>query len=139
MKPQTLGRTIGIGLRLAGRALGSTAQTGRETVSQFNQAVRDSNSEAIAARAELTGRAARGAGRGIGGFLRPFSRIGGILWLEVTGVFFLLFAAFFAQTVWRLRASLVAGPDHTKFIFSSALCLVFLYLFISSFWRSRRK
>jgi len=139
MKPKNFGRTLGIGLRVASHVLGSTAQTGRETVRQFNDAVRDSNADAKAARAELTSRAARGAGRGIGGFIRPFSRIGGILWLEVTGVFFLLFAAFFAQSAWRLRASFAVGPDHTKALFSALLCLIFLYLFASSFWRSRRR
>ena len=73
------------------------------------------------------------------GFLRPFTRVGSILWLEVTGVFFFLFVFVFARTLWNLRASAVQGPDHVKFVVAACLMALFAYLTISSFWRARRK
>lgn len=88
---------------------------------------------------QTTQRAREGIAQGVGGFLRPFRRVGGILWLEVTGVFFLLPAIVFAPTVWRTRFSYAHGPDHRTFWVSTAVVLVFLYLGVSSFWRARRK
>lgn len=77
--------------------------------------------------------------RGLGGFLRPFGRVGHSIFLEVTGVFFLLFVLIFSNWAWRTRADYAHGPDHTKFMVYSAMVLVFLYLSASSFWRARRR
>jgi len=77
--------------------------------------------------------------RGIAGFLRPFQRVGGILWLEVTGVFFLLFVVVLAPTLWRTRASYFHGPDHRTFLSAAIVMVVFLYLGVSSFWRARKR
>jgi hypothetical protein len=84
-------------------------------------------------------RADRGVKQGIGGFLRPFRRVGGILWLEVTGVFFLLPVVVFAPTMWRARFSYAHGADHRTFWVSALVIAVFLYLGMSSFWRARRR
>jgi hypothetical protein len=81
----------------------------------------------------------QGVAKGVGGFLRPFRRVGGILWLEVTGVFFLLPVVVFGPTVWRTRLSWAHGPDHRTFVVSTLVVVVFLYLGITSFWRARRK
>jgi hypothetical protein len=75
----------------------------------------------------------------MGGFLRPFRRVGGILFLEITGAFFFLFVILFANWAWKLHSSYAQGPDHPKFLVFSVLALVFLYLSLSSFWRARRK
>ena len=93
----------------------------------------------VAARSKAAGKATRNVARGIGGFLRPFGRVGGILWLEVTGVFFLLPVVVFAPTVWRTRGSFAHGPDHRTFLVSVVFTVVFLYLGVSSFWRARKK
>jgi hypothetical protein len=85
------------------------------------------------------GKATGSVARGVGGFVRPFRRIGGILFLEVMGVFFLLFVLVFGQMVWRTRTNYAHGPDHQKFLVAAALMLIFLYLSVSSFWRARRK
>jgi hypothetical protein len=77
--------------------------------------------------------------RGVGGFLRPFRRLGAILWLEVTGAFFFIFVIFGASFSWKYRASYVYGPDHSKFLASVAMTAVFLYLGVSSFWRARKR
>jgi hypothetical protein len=75
----------------------------------------------------------------VGGFLRPFRRVGGILWLEITGVFFLLPVLVFAPTVWRTHYSWAHGPDHRTFIVSAIVVAVFLYLGVTSFLRARRR
>ena len=77
--------------------------------------------------------------RALGGFVKPFRRVGGILWLEVTGVFFLLPALVFAPTLWRTRASFLHGPDHRTCIASAIVVGVFFYLGVTSFLRARRK
>jgi len=86
-----------------------------------------------------TGKATANVARGVGGFLRPFRRVGGIVFLEVAGVFFLLFVLVFGQMMWRMRSNYAQGPDHPKFLMAVGLMLVFLYLSASSFWRARRK
>jgi hypothetical protein len=65
--------------------------------------------------------------------------VGGILWLEITGAFFLLPVVVFAPTAWRTRASWAAGPDHSTFLASVVVVTVFFYLGVSSFWRARRR
>ena len=77
--------------------------------------------------------------RGVGGFLRPFGRIAGALWLEVTGALFLLPVAVFAPTLWRTRASYAHGADHRTFVSAAVVMLVFFYLSVSSFWRARKR
>ncbi len=91
------------------------------------------------AKGQVAGRTAKGVARGVGGFLRPFRRVGGILWLEMTGAFFLLFVVIFGRAMWRVRASWEYGPDHIKFLGYAAMMAVFLYLGVSSFWRARRR
>jgi hypothetical protein len=85
------------------------------------------------------GQASRGLARGVRGFLRPFSKVGGALWLEVTGTFFFLFGLLFARAMWRVRASCVQGPDHLRFLAYAACAAVFLYLGVSSFWRAWKR
>jgi hypothetical protein len=146
MKPHSIGRTLGIGIRVAGRVVGQRVAAGAEVSGVANSASAAAV-ESRAANAAMQSQAAGKAvarttgslGRGMAGLLRPFRRVGGILWLEVTGVFFLLFVAAFAPTVWRTRASYAHGPDHRTFLAAAAVMVVFLYLSISSFWRARKK
>ncbi|MGA3082212.1 MAG: hypothetical protein ABSD44_12705 [Terracidiphilus sp.] len=149
MRPQRVGRALGIGLRVAGRIAGQRIAGGAQNAeSQSAQAA--SAAQAVggtAARVQAAsqadgraaGRTAGGVARGVGGFLRPFRRVGGILWLEVTGAFFLLPVAVFAPTLWRVRANWAHGPDHRLFLVTAGVMAVFLYLSISSFWRARKK
>ena len=142
MKPENIGRALGIGLRVAGRMAGQrligvaqAAGTGQiEHNTQAKQAV-----VSAAARGEAAGRTAKGVARGVGGFLRPFRRVGGILWLEMTGAFFFLFVLYFAQALWRIRASWAQGENHPKIVVFAAMLAAFLYLSVSSFWRARRR
>ena len=141
MRPETFGRVVGIGLRVAGRVAG-------QRISAASQSAPSSTSQG-SARSAPTSRPVEGAPRarteggsltrGLGGFIKPFTRVGGILWLEVTGVFFLLPVLVFAPTVWRTRFSYAHGPDHRTFVVSAIMVALFFYLSVSSFWRARKK
>jgi hypothetical protein len=144
---------MGIGLRVAGRIAGQKLATQGQSGAAAGQSA--GNPQAIGAGVPRTQAAHLGAGsvaqnraagrtaeqivaqasRGIGGFLRPFRRVGGILWLEVTGAFFLLFAAVFAL---RLLQNW-AGFSLVSRNFTIGAAVVFLYLGVSSFWRARRR
>jgi hypothetical protein len=93
----------------------------------------------ILAAKQKTHKYTRAAGRGIGGFLRPFGRVGGILWLEVTGFFFGLFGLFFATDAWRSRLGYASGPLHQRFLIAVGLAVVFGYLSVSACWRAKRR
>jgi hypothetical protein len=86
-----------------------------------------------------TARVGGSVARGVGGFLRPFGRVGRKILLEVTGVFFLLFVLIFGNWAWKLHADYLRGPEHVRFLVYAGMMLVFLYLTVSSFWRARRK
>ena len=96
-----------------------------------------------AANAGTRGRAAaqttRGVARGLSGFFKPFRTVGGKIWLEVTGVFFLLPVLVFTPVMWRTRANWHQGPDHRTFLSAVVIIVLFSYLGLSSFWRARRK
>jgi hypothetical protein len=86
----------------------------------------------------LVRKAARG-GRGFGkAFWKPFSAAGRALWHEITGLFFAIFALFFAQSLWRVRNDWRVGPEHQHFVIDLVMTVVFLYFSISAFVRSRR-
>ena len=151
MRSRLIGRSLGIGLRVAGRMVGQRVAEGANPsggvpspgIPAQVQAVRAEVAAASnAARqeaAQATVKTAKGVGRGVAGFLRTFQRVGGILWLEVTGVFFFLFVVVFAPTLWRTRLSFAHGPDHRTFWASAAIVAVFLYLSVSSFWKARKR
>jgi len=140
MKPHSIGRALGIGLRVAGRIAGQRISAGAQAASSAPQ-IQQSADPAVQSRAagRTAGKASRSVTRGVGGFLRPFRRVGGILWLEVTGVFFFLFVLVFGMALWRSKPNHLEGPYDRTFLASAVLLLVFLYLGVSSFWRARRK
>src|ERR1700689_3651586 len=126
MKPQTIGRALGIGLRVAGRIASQRVAAGAQAAaSQPAPAAAASTAQSRVA-SGVAAQAARGAARGLGGFLKPFRRVGGILWLEVTGVFFALPVVVFGPTLWHTRASYIQGPDHRTFLTSAIIVVVFL-------------
>jgi hypothetical protein len=138
MKPQTIGRVLGTGLRVAGRIAGERMAASAQTAAS-SPAPQPPSAAQNRAAGKTAGKATRSVARGVGGFLRPFQRIGGILWLEVTGVFFFLPVVVFAPTLWRIRASWLRGPDHSTFLVTAGIMVVFFYLSVSSFWRARKK
>jgi hypothetical protein len=144
MRPQTIGRVLGTGLRVAGKMAGerlsAAAQPAAAQPAPHQSPYQvQSQAQPAAPAARKTAQASGGVVRGVGGFLRPFKRVGSILWLEVTGVFFLLPVIVFTPNLWRMRASWAQGPDHRMFLITAMVVAVFLYLGVSSFWRARRK
>ena len=89
--------------------------------------------------AQTARRVGRAAQQGAGGFFRSFRRAGGIVWLQVTGSFFLLPVLAFSPTLWRKRMSWAQGTDHRTFVSSAVVVTIFFYLGVSSFWRAGRK
>jgi hypothetical protein len=139
MKAENIGRVLGIGLRVAGRMLmGGTQAVGAPAASTV-QAVHNTQAASAAARGHAAGRTAKGVARGVGGFLRPFRRVGGILWLEMTGAFFFLFVVAAALPLWRYRPNHLNGPYDKNFLAAAGIMVVFFYLGASSFWRARRR
>jgi hypothetical protein len=158
MKPEKIGRVLGIGLRVAGRMAGQKLAGGAQTTGaqaagaaaagQVQQAqqtrqaaasVQAASQADARAKGQAAGRTAKGVARGVGGFLRPFRRVGGILWLEVTGAFFFLFVVAAALPLWRHRPSHLNGPYDKNFLAAACIMVVFFYLGVSSFWRARRR
>ncbi len=139
MKPQTIGRVLGIGMRVAGRMAGQRLAGNAQAAARPVTVEGVSGPPRVGASGKTAGRATGSLARGVGGFLRPFGRVGSILFLEVAGLFFFIFVLVFGQTIWRARASYLHGPDHEKFLVATGLMLLFLYLCVSSFWRARRK
>ena len=133
---------VGIGLRVAGRAagraiMGDQAQgTGTTPTPPTTSA---GTSSRVANKARVAGQASRGVARGLGGFFKPFRSVGGKIWLEVSGVFFLLPVLVFAPVLWRTRANWQHGADHRTFLSAAVIIAVFLYLGVSSFWRAARR
>jgi len=127
-------------LRVAGRVAGQRISgNGQAPVSQPVSGPVRTIPENARDRGRSAGRASGNLGHGVAGFLRPFGRVGSILWLEVMSVFFLLPVVVFAPTLWRTRVSWAHGPDHAKFLVTAGVMLLFLYLSVSSFWRAQRK
>jgi hypothetical protein len=147
MRAQFIGRVLGTGLRVVGKMAGERLAAAAEPA-PARQAPYQAppqpqpfakTGDRIKAAAQTASRSSGGVARGVGGFLRPFRRVGGIIWLEVTGVFFLLPVVVFCPNLWRMRASWAHGPDHRMFLITAGVVAVFLYLGVTSFWRARRK
>ena len=73
----------------------------------------------------------------------PVVKLSGVLWLEITGVFFGIFALFAAQAAWNHRADFrltaVSSEARTRAFIFLAMTLVFGYFCLSSFIRARRR
>jgi hypothetical protein len=77
----------------------------------------------------------------------PFVRLSGVVWLEVSGVFFGIFALFAGAGVWRLRGAWrLSGANgaanagaHRSFEGAVVMLAVFGYFCASSFVRARRR
>ncbi|HTX41453.1 MAG TPA: hypothetical protein VMD25_06465 [Acidobacteriaceae bacterium] len=91
----------------------------------------------LASAADGTRRMARGAGRFGAALVRPFAHATGIIWNQIVGVFFALFALLFGEHVWILHKS--AGLRDRYLILYSILALLFAWFAVSSFWRARRR
>ena len=72
--------------------------------------------------------------------LRSVTRVLHVLWLEVTGLLFLVLAFIGAGAAMREYHHRSAGTASTgKMILAAGFALMFGYFGVNSFWRSRRK
>lgn len=124
-------------MRVASRIARQRMEAARQTsFPPAPGAVTGPSPQDYAERARAVGVGTRRFGHAIFG---PFVRVSSILWSEITGVFFALFAVFFAQGAFRLRTQWAVGPDHAKLLLYGALTLLFAYFCLSSFYRARKK
>jgi predicted anti-sigma-YlaC factor YlaD len=132
MEPDRFGRKLGIGVRVASGIFRDRATQTAHSMQQDAPAYAQRGAE----RGRGVARGARKFGQSVWG---PFAHASGVLWLEVTGLFFAIFGLFFAQNAWRLRHAWRTGADHQHFVIYALVTLVFCYFTFSSFHRARRK
>ncbi len=152
MEPERFGRTIGIGMRVASNILRDRVnRPGRENgrpLSRPAPAVSPVSRPGEQAKVfnRIPGKGVektRAAGRGAKKFGQavwgPLHHAGSVLWLEVTGLFFALFAVFFAQNIYRVHGAWRRGAEHTHFLLYIALTAIFVWFSASSFLRAHKK
>lgn len=132
MNSKRVGRSVGIGARVAARMLRDrTQQAGEKTVAHVQK-----NAPVYADRGRRLGDGSRRLGVSL---WRPFAHASNVLWLEVTGLFFGIFTLFFVVNAIRFRAAWHAGPEHQRFLLYFVCSVVFLYFTLSSFTRASRR
>jgi hypothetical protein len=141
MRAQKIGRALGTGLRVAGRIAEQRMAGQQKSPESRSWGTGSGATAATAARSagRVAARASGGAARGIGDFFKLFTRLGGILFLEVTGAFFLLLGIAFVPFLWKGWHAGLHGADRWHFGVEALVAAMFLYLGLSSFWRARRR
>lgn len=151
MQPNRIGRILGIGARVAGEKLsdgidrlGATPAAPPAAAAPAPPGPRPAPrpapriDPALARQAAgHTRRLARGAGRFGSALARPFAHATRILWYQIAGLFFALFALFFLEHSWQIYKS-SRFRDHHLPIYV-ALALLFAWFTVSSFWRARSR
>jgi hypothetical protein len=73
----------------------------------------------------------------------PFVKLSGALWLELTGVFFGIFAVFAGGNAWKMRWALHETAEnhdaHARLLIAVAMAVVFGYFCVSSFVKANRR
>ncbi len=137
MRPEKLGRALGIGVRLASQRIlpaAPPAPTAAERQAATARRVR--RGEALGHKARRTREGGKRLGRAV---WNPFATATGTLWYEITGMFFALFALFFGQHMWSMHTGWRSGPQHRDFLLYAMLSLLFAWFAISSFRRARKR
>jgi hypothetical protein len=146
MDRERFGRALGQGTREAARALWQAA----DAAAAPNPRARPASTQPpitpqpIAHAAHTIRATTHGVQRGTRRFGEavwgPFVRVSRVLWLEVTGVFFGLFAVTAAMDAWKHRADLhTAGVSPQHLYFALAMFVVFGWFTFSSFLNARRR
>jgi len=156
MNSVRFGRALGIGARSAAKALVMAAEAAAAPKPSSGSAAQPL-SRAGASGTRLGETAARttaqvrtthaGLARGGKRFGEavwgPFVRLSGVLWLELTGVFFGLFLMTALASAWKLRGSLhdtgLNHTDHQHLLWSISMAMLFGYFCVSSFVRAGRR
>jgi hypothetical protein len=155
------GRALGIGARAAAKTLvtavdaatapnpsgsqkaaGGASAAGRKgesAAARLGQKAAQTTTQVV-----LTGQGLKRGGKRFGEAVwGPFVKLSGQLWLELTGVFFGIFAVFAASNAWKMRGSLreTAGNHdaHMHLLLTAVMAVVFGYFCVSSFVKSSRR
>ncbi len=145
MEPHRFGRKLGIGVRVASRmakehaakaSAASATQAATAPPPQSRPVPPPAPKKNYAEPARRVGEGTRRFGKA---FIGPLAHVSGTLWLEITGLFFALFAVFFGQNAWRARAGMLHGPEHVRFLVYAAVTLVFAYFCVTSFIKASRR
>jgi hypothetical protein len=148
MEPNRFGRKLGIGVRVASRMVKERAAQANNAAStpQAAPPPRPATPPPPPAQkiptknfAEPARRVGEGTRRFGKAFWGPLAHVSATLWLEITGLFFALFAVFFGQNAWKTRASALHGPEHAHFLLYALVTLIFVYFCISSFVKAARR
>ena len=134
------GRALGFGTRQAGKALWRAADAA--FTPDPNAPARPASSIAPAAqRAGAQAATLTREGKRFGQTVwAPVKKASGVLWLEVTGVFFGLFAATAAIELYRHHHDFTAtGPARQHVWFAVAMFVLFGWFTVSSFARARKR
>jgi len=76
---------------------------------------------------------------GIGSFLEVLRRVGKVLWLEITGLLFLVFALAGTFECWREYHAYTAGKvGPGRATLAGLFAFLFVYFGVSSFWNARK-
>jgi hypothetical protein len=142
MEPKKVGRALGIGVRVASNMV--RQRVAQAAAAPATTAAPRPPDPAPPRRPPLPGpsktatakRGAKAFGQAV---LGPFTHAGSILWLEITGLFFALFALFFVQSIYRVRTAWRQGPEHAHLLLYCVLALGFGWFSVSSFARAYRK
>ena len=135
-----LGRKFGIGVRIASKMLldravqGSSTSPAADAARPAQQAM--PQTQVYAGRGKAVAKGTRKFGEAV---WKPFAHASGVLWLEVTGLFFGIFALFFGVNTYKLRYQWAVGPDHQRFLVYTVVTVIFGYFTFSSFYRARKK
>jgi hypothetical protein len=152
------GRALGVGARAAAKTLlaaanaaASSNPSGKAAAGAAPRPAAQVRPDAVAQQVVRAATQARQATAGVaqGGrrlgesAWRPFVRLSGVLWLEFTGVFFGIFAAYAVSGAWKLRAewreTATNHDAHMRLLMAAAMAVLFGYFCVSSFLRARRR
>lgn len=142
-----LGKALGAGTRAAAKTLYDVAQAAAapdpRAAEHGAQAPQPRPvAVPVPSVSQSAGRAVREAGRQKGKFLGPLRKFSRVLWLEVTGFFFGIFAFLMGNQAWKQRAALhlpARDVEAQHFYTYCFFCALFLYFAVSSFVRARRR
>jgi hypothetical protein len=120
-----------------GRAAASVAA--ESTAARMGQKAAQTTAQVV-----LTGQGLKRGGKRFGEAVwGPFVKASNQLWLELTGVFFGIFAVSAASSAWKMRGGLheTAGNHeaHMHLLLAVAMAVVFGYFCVSSFARANRR
>jgi hypothetical protein len=127
------------GARKTAEGPGTASVATESTAARLGQKAAQTTAQVV-----LTGQGLKRGGKRFGEAVwGPFVKLSGQLWLELTGVFFGIFAVFAVSNAWKMRGDLreTAGNHdaHVHLLVTAAMAVVFGYFCVSSFVKSSRR